>query len=86
MLQPSSYQPSQALVYTFAPTGYDLDPNIHILWKRVNMIRRAIAKYPAQEHTIKRMLRHYQQQQHVGTKHENLNIQTLAAAPPPGAA
>eukprot|EP00973_Karenia_brevis_P041432 5733154-Karenia_brevis.AAC.1 len=86
MLQPNSYKPSQALIYTFMNAGYDLDPNMHILWKRIHILRRAVAKRPRCEKDIRDLLQHYQRKKVSGTKHEDLVVDTQVAAPPPGAA
>ena len=46
MIQPQSYQPCQALVFALAHVGEDLDPNIHILYRRLLMMRRMLLKFP----------------------------------------
>eukprot|EP00973_Karenia_brevis_P088194 12229058-Karenia_brevis.AAC.1 len=49
------------------------------------MLRRTLAKYPAVAPDISEMLAFYQQRKHVGTKHSEVSMADLFAAPPPGA-
>eukprot|EP00973_Karenia_brevis_P074975 10419083-Karenia_brevis.AAC.1 len=85
MLQPNAYQPAPALVYSFADVGYDLDPNIYVLWKRLHMLRRFLVKCPDCKYIVHDMLHHHQSSGSLGTMHEGLDIGNLSAAPPPGA-
>ena len=67
MLQPSCYQPCQALVFALACVGEDLDPSIHILYKRLLMLRRTLIRYPQFKDDVIFLLHHYHRRQHVGT-------------------
>eukprot|EP00973_Karenia_brevis_P053847 7479896-Karenia_brevis.AAC.1 len=66
MLQKSAYQPSNALVFTLAGVGDDLDPSIIILLRRAIMARRMIAKHPELMPIFRNIIEYYHSIEHKG--------------------
>ena len=83
LLQPRSYQTCHALVFALANLGEDLDPSIHVLFRRLLLLRRFYAKFPHSHADIKFLLSHYQKNRHVGTKHNGIDINAVKPAPSP---
>ena len=46
VLSPSTYNHSNAIVYTQACVGPDLDPSVNIFVRRILMMRRMVVKHP----------------------------------------
>eukprot|EP00973_Karenia_brevis_P057872 8055246-Karenia_brevis.AAC.1 len=72
------------MAFTLAGVGDDLDPSYHILYRRLLLVRRTLAKFPHYLSDIKYLLKSYQHVHHIGTKHADLNMSSLRPAPPPG--
>ena len=83
-LVPSTIMASNAMAYTVASDSDD-DPNVHILTRRVTMLRRMIAKWPHFLPRVVALLQAYQSASAVGILYQDLSLSSLAPAPPPGA-
>ena len=58
--------------FVTASYGHDLDPEVCIFWNRIAMMRRAVTKRPKLHAMAKNILKHYTDNQYIGTQAEDV--------------